>query len=197
MTERARRAQIVSAAIETIAEEGYTRTSFTRIARRAGLSSTGLISYHFAGKADLMSEVVHDILRRFTEHVLAQEDDGTPAGELSTFIRANMDFMSTNRPDMLALVRIQAGRPMQRQSSDEEPTIASISQDRSQLAELLRRGQGTGQFRQFDSHAVAGFILALRNNVIEHSADPDADMDAIGAELAETVRAMTTAREKR
>jgi TetR/AcrR family fatty acid metabolism transcriptional regulator len=40
-TESARRAQIVQAAIETIAEVGYARASYARIAEHAGLSSTG------------------------------------------------------------------------------------------------------------------------------------------------------------
>ena len=60
-TERARRAQIVDAAIETIAELGYARASFAQIARRAALSSTGLISYHFAGKDELIAEVIASI----------------------------------------------------------------------------------------------------------------------------------------
>ena len=50
-TEHARRAQIVGAAVETIADLGYGQASFAQIARRAGPSSTGLISYHFAHKA--------------------------------------------------------------------------------------------------------------------------------------------------
>ena len=37
-------------AITTIAELGYASASFARIAKRAGLSSTGLISYHFANR---------------------------------------------------------------------------------------------------------------------------------------------------
>jgi AcrR family transcriptional regulator len=42
VTETARRAQIVRAAIDTIAQLGYRNASFAQIARRAGLSSTGL-----------------------------------------------------------------------------------------------------------------------------------------------------------
>lgn len=184
---------MVAAAIETIAEEGYPRASFSRIARRAGLSSTGLISYHFAGKADLMSEVTHDILGRFAEHVLAQSDDGSPAGELRTFIRANLEFMSAHRLDMLALARIQAHQPIAGQAEvDGEPPVTVVAQDQRRLAEVLRRGQDAGQFRPFDPQVVAGFILALRNHVIEQSADPAADMTVIGAELESTVSAMIT-----
>ena len=61
-TEQARRAQIVSAAITTIAEVGYRNASFAQIAKRAGLSSTGLISYHFASKDELIGEVVVTVL---------------------------------------------------------------------------------------------------------------------------------------
>ncbi|MEU6155652.1 TetR family transcriptional regulator [Actinosynnema sp. NPDC047251] len=34
--------------METLAESGYAGASFARIAKRAGLSSPGLLSYHFA-----------------------------------------------------------------------------------------------------------------------------------------------------
>src|ERR1700760_5128012 len=60
-TESGRRAQIVTAAIEVIAEIGYARASFTGIAKHAGLSSTGMISYHFAGKDDLLTACVAGI----------------------------------------------------------------------------------------------------------------------------------------
>jgi AcrR family transcriptional regulator len=53
-----RRAQIITAAIEVIAEAGYAKASFSRIAKHAGLSSTGMISYHFAGKEDLLAACV-------------------------------------------------------------------------------------------------------------------------------------------
>ncbi|MEP7024912.1 MAG: TetR family transcriptional regulator, partial [Actinomycetota bacterium] len=48
VTAMARRSQIVTATIDVIAEVGFGQASFARIAERAGLSSTRLISYHFA-----------------------------------------------------------------------------------------------------------------------------------------------------
>jgi AcrR family transcriptional regulator len=56
--ETARRAQIVDTAIDLLAEHGYPDTSCAKIAKRAGLSSTGMISYYFAGKDDLIREVI-------------------------------------------------------------------------------------------------------------------------------------------
>ena len=61
--EAARRAQIVEAAIATIAEEGYARASFVRIAKRAAISP-GLISYHFTAKDELITEVLRTFAQR-------------------------------------------------------------------------------------------------------------------------------------
>ena len=61
--ETARRAQIVAAAIDTIADVGYAQASFARIAERLGISR-GLISYHFAGKDDLIKQVVHEVVQQ-------------------------------------------------------------------------------------------------------------------------------------
>src|SRR6201996_6707398 len=64
--EQARRAQIVTAAIAVIAENGSGRASFARIAEQAGLSSTGLISYHFASRAELMELVADRVIAEIT-----------------------------------------------------------------------------------------------------------------------------------
>lgn len=56
--ETARRAQIMAAAIDTIAAAGFAGASFAHIAGKLGISR-GLISYHFAGKDDLVKEVIH------------------------------------------------------------------------------------------------------------------------------------------
>ena len=69
VTATARRAQIVAATVAVIAEEGYAQASFARIAQRAGLSGTRLISYHFAGKADLVAAVVEDVVTSIGEEV--------------------------------------------------------------------------------------------------------------------------------
>ena len=67
--ETARRAQIVDAAIDTIAEVGYARASLGRIAERAGISR-GLISYHFAGKEELIREIVRAVIDQSRAYML-------------------------------------------------------------------------------------------------------------------------------
>jgi TetR/AcrR family fatty acid metabolism transcriptional regulator len=64
----ARRAQIVAAAIETIAELGFDQASIARIAERAG-TSKGVITYYFADKDDLVRAVIADVLAKGAAHM--------------------------------------------------------------------------------------------------------------------------------
>ncbi|MEU2034755.1 TetR/AcrR family transcriptional regulator [Nocardia amamiensis] len=186
VTEQARRAQIVRAAIDTIAETDYARASFSAIARTAGLSSTGMISYHFAGKQDLMAEVMRTILAEFTDFVLARGDDGTAAGRLAAFIVANCEFMRDHRNHLVTLLRIRAA------ASDAAASGKQADSDRAKMAELLAVGQRAGEFREFDTDLMAGFILSLRNGVILRLAsEPEFDLTTCTAELLTTIQLAT------
>ena len=105
--EVARRAQIVDAAIATIAESGYRNASFARIARRAGLSSTGLISYHFAGRDELISEVVAKVVGDISAFMAGRMAGlaGPPAA-LRGYIEGNVEFIGAHRAAMKALLEI-------------------------------------------------------------------------------------------
>jgi AcrR family transcriptional regulator len=179
VTEQARRAQIVDAAIATLAELGYGATSFKQIAARAGLSSTGLISYHFKGKQELVDEVYAEVHRRFTAFVLDRMDRAdTAQGELEAFLRANLRFMAAHRVDMVALLQV---RPHVSDADDADA-------DHRRMAELLRQGQATGEFREFDADVVALFVLALRNGVLARAADhAEVDLDLCERELITSV----------
>jgi AcrR family transcriptional regulator len=178
VTEQARRAQIVAAAIDTIAAEGYARASFARIARAAGLSSTGLISYHFASKQDLMDAVVHTVLGEFGAFVTDRMNaESGPAGELRAFIAANIAFVKAHRARLLAALAVaSAGRG--------EGTDPLLEADIRGLAELLRAGQRTGEFRAFDVDVMAVAIRSVRDGVLNRlSVEPDLDLDTYTGEL--------------
>ncbi|MEV6235877.1 TetR/AcrR family transcriptional regulator [Lentzea sp. NPDC051838] len=168
VTEQARRAQIVAAAIATIAELDYAETSFKAIAARAGLSSTGLISYHFRNKQELVDVVFADILERFQGFVSARMGQATAREELSAFLRANVAFIREHRDDMLAFLRIRAHAAV---------TDGGIADsDHVGLADLLRQGQEAGEFRGFDPDVMAVFVLAMRNGVVLRSGVLDLDV---------------------
>jgi AcrR family transcriptional regulator len=163
----ARRAQIIEAAIDTIAAEGLAGTSFAKIARTAGLSSTGLISYHFASKHELMDEVaraVHEELAGFTEERM-REAEG-PAARLRAFVTATVEFAGERHTRLRAAQEI--GGP-------DTP---------DGLTELLRAGQLYGEFRFFDIDLMAMAIRAVRDGVLLRlAADPGVDLGAYADEL--------------
>ena len=108
----ARRTQIVAATIEVIAEEGFAQTSFARIAERAGLSSTRLISYHFASKAELIEAVVGEVIGAMGDYVggridlVEQKAPGSATDILRAYIEGTVGFIATHRTQMQALLRI-------------------------------------------------------------------------------------------
>src|ERR1035437_6258463 len=54
---RDRRTQIIEAAIGQLAKHGDSGATFARIVEAGGLSSPGLISYHFADRGELLESV--------------------------------------------------------------------------------------------------------------------------------------------
>lgn len=191
-TNAARRAQIVESAIDTIAELGYARASFAKIARRAGLSSTRLISYHFAEKDDLVREVLATVVARFTDYVRPRVDAETdPAARLRTALEANVAFMRAHRRDVVTLHEIERNY----RAADGRPVMAQrAEEDLLTLEEMLRDGQRQGEFRPFDTQAMALFVLSLRNGVIQrYHVRPDLDLDVVGRELLTLVDRATRA----
>src|SRR3954470_2130413 len=104
-TETGRRAQIVTAAIDVIAEVGYTNASFSRIAKRAGLSSTGMISYHFAGKDDLLAACVAEI-EQVTSAFMQPRIDAAVGhvAQMRAFIEANVALVGEHATAVRALI---------------------------------------------------------------------------------------------
>jgi AcrR family transcriptional regulator len=190
-TNQARRAEIVEHAIATIAEVGYAKASFVRIARHAGLSSTRLISYHFAGKEELTDEVARRILTEFAGYVRPRvEAEHTCAAQLRAFLEANVDFMGARRAYMRALSSILD------HTRDASALTASIAEsDLDAIEQLLRTGQRAGEFRDFDTRVLAVAVLALRNAVAGRlSAQPDLDLEPYRQELV-TLITLATRRE--
>lgn len=180
-TEQARRAQIVAAAADTIADLGYRQASFTQIARRAGLSSTGLISYHFAGKSDLMTQVAQDIFAAISAHMTARmATAATPTAALETYIRASVQFVAEHRRQMKALLEIfmNGGVPY-------EPGTDLVVL--SPVQEILRAGQEAGEFRDFDRRVMATVIQrAIDGLPFLLETHSDIDLGAYADELATT-----------
>ena len=184
-TETARRAQIVAAAIDTIAELGYGQASLARIAETAG-TSKGVIIYHFGSKDDLIRELVAQLSAKGQAYMASRlEAEPTGAGMLRTYIEANLAFIGENRNHVAAVVEIALnarsaeGSPLYDMSVREEGAEA--------LRQILAYFQGTGEFRAgFDPAVMAMAIRATLDAVPARLArDPGLDLGRYARELAD------------
>jgi AcrR family transcriptional regulator len=179
--ESARRAQIVAAAIDTIAEVGYAQASFARIAERVGISR-GLISYHFAGKDDLSKQVVHDVVEQGVAYMRPRiiAESAGPA-MLRAYIASNLAFMREHRKDMIAILEITRSPDGRRIFQDDPHVIDAVRA----LEHLLSGFQTAGEVRtDFDPYAMAIAIRAAIDTVPSRLAlDPEFDIDSYSREL--------------
>ncbi|MEU8145667.1 TetR/AcrR family transcriptional regulator [Nonomuraea sp. NPDC048901] len=159
VTNATRRAQIVRAAIETIAELGYDKATFATITERAGLSSPRMISYHFAGKQDLIRQIVEDVYHRGAAFILERvKAQTTVSGRLRAYLESNLEFLREYPTDLAALTEIG---PHLRDQAGEPYTAAGYQEPSVQgLVMLLEEGQRGGEFGDFDARSMAVMIRA-------------------------------------
>jgi AcrR family transcriptional regulator len=180
--EEARRRQIIDAAIETVATVGYAQASLARIAQCAKTSKS-VVSYHFAGKDDLLEQVVTQVYNdswAFIEPRLAGH--ASAAGKLGAYIESNIEYMRARRSHLLAVGdivrshRTADGRLRLELGADE--SVLSL------LIGILRHGQRDGEFRDFDPRLVAVTVSQAIIGVLSAwVADPRIDLTAYAAEL--------------
>jgi len=123
-TEAARRQQIIDAALQTIAEQGYTQASFAEIARSLGITK-GLIAYHFDGKHDLITSTIQTLLSRQSAYVKARvAAHHDAAGRMQAYIAASFDYIAQHRAHVAALVDLWGSftSPWRRSPSARPPT---------------------------------------------------------------------------
>lgn len=188
ITEIARRKQIIEAAIVTIAEIGYVRASFSQIAKTAGLSSTGLISYHFASKQDLNVAIASEVIGTMSAfmHERMRVVSG-PQGALVAYIEGTVAFMQEKPAYMQALLGIFTHGGFAYEGEDEQAVV-------SPLESILRDGQDAGVFRAFDVRVMATTIQRAIDGIpMALAADPSLDLDLYARELVELFTLATQA----
>src|ERR1700683_1180894 len=175
-TSAARRAQFVAAAIDTIAEVGYARASLGRIAGRVGVTK-GVSCDHFAGKDELVREVIADIADRGGAFVYAQAMTlPTAAERLRAWIESVLGYLAAHRTEAGAFYEIAGAAAGARLVTDVTPAVQALFAD----------GQASGEFREdFDPQAATTAIMALIDAVPPRMArDPDFDVARYGREVA-------------
>jgi AcrR family transcriptional regulator len=163
-----------------IAEVGYAKASFSRIAKHAGLSSTGMISYHFAGKDDLLAACVTEI-----EHVTGafmQPRIDAAVGhvaQLRTYVESNVALVGEHPAAIRALIDLVRNAGSQ---------SAAVNGRLALFEEHFRSGQAAGVFRPFDARIAAiAFTTGLDAVVVTAATAPPetTELARLGRELAD------------
>ena len=98
----ARRTQLIEATIATLAERGFSRTTLTEVARRAGLSH-GLVLFHFQSKDNLLAETLDYLSDEYRSNWQAALSAAGPAPEAQLLAMVEADFSPlVCTPDRLA-----------------------------------------------------------------------------------------------
>ena len=183
--EEARRKQIIDATLQTIAEQGYTQTSFAEIAKSLGITK-GLIAYHFNGKHDLITSAVYTILNRQGAYIRDRvAEESLASDKLRMYIAASFEYISQYRSQFVALVDLWGSFT----SPDEKKTFSESAYDpcRAHLKKIFRLGIEQGEFNPFDEQVMASVIQgAIDGIMLQWVFDPKAvDLPEASRELCE------------
>ncbi|MGE3073274.1 MAG: TetR/AcrR family transcriptional regulator [Dehalococcoidia bacterium] len=174
--EAARKAQIIDATIEVIAELGFANASLAQIAKRAGISK-GVIGYYFPSKDDLVRAAVEAFYLTGHEEMMADVQKATtPTEMLRLYIRHNIGYIDRNRQatkvmgEIIQNFRTPSGELVYK-PEDAEPMVAGT-------AALFDWGQNTGEFRKHDSRVLAVMLRAAMDAFAGQLAiEPDLDVE--------------------
>ncbi|WP_438483952.1 TetR/AcrR family transcriptional regulator [Streptomyces sp. S186] len=184
LIEKARRAQIIEAAIEVIAERGFAKASMAQIAERAGISK-GVISYHFAGKNELIEravEQVYDALGTFIASRLAGQT-GTDVW-LRVYIGSLAEYMADHRTQLTALGEIFTH--VRTEDGVLRYGVASSEPIYTHAEGVFRAGQESGELRPFDVRVMAVSLQAAIDGMFAYwSIHPEHDLMAHAREITD------------
>jgi AcrR family transcriptional regulator len=190
--EAARRAQIITCAIETIAALGFQRASLYEIAKRARVSKS-VISYYFDSKDDLIRQVVAEIYATAKSFMVPRVEaaEGSAANMLRAFIRANVAWLGQHSTQVLAIMEIARGfRPAGGPPPFEEDSMQSVAD----LESLMRYGQQSGEFREFDPAIMAAVLRLTLDALAPRIANATgAELDHFADEIIDLFEAATAA----
>jgi AcrR family transcriptional regulator len=165
--------QLITAAIESFATLGFQGTTIDRIARAAGVTK-GAVYYHFKDKEELLFETVRNRILGFETQVLSETGIDDPPLEVlrrvvdTCFVTATesnhrrfiitlmVEALGTN-PDLSDVFRLELRRM------------------RAFLADVVRRGQGSGTLRGdvVAEEAAALIVSTIMGAEIQHYQDPE------------------------
>lgn len=189
-TPEVRRALIIAAAQDVIADEGFPSASARVIAARSGCS-LGTLSYHFDSVDALLMAALRDASARFTAEIVAKANTESGAvarllclieGALPSSRKASRNWKlwleywarATHLPDLADL------------------HVERYNEWRGSFADIIEAGVACGELRDVEPMQTAMTVVALLDGLGLHAVigDPSSDVDLARRLLGDFVRSL-------
>lgn len=179
------RARIIEATTQVVAERGYEGATIKEIARAAGITP-GLVHYYFAGKDQLLVEMLQEESRRYTAAMTALAKDA-PCDELATRALAEPRERVKRQPQWYRL-RAELFAEALHNPAIAPGTRELLAGGRAGIAEVAHRALGK---KAGDPQALAAVLLACFDGLaLQVLIDPSVDLDAAYSVLTRMVTAL-------
>lgn len=181
--EEARRAQIIEAAIDVIADLGASQSSLAKIAERANIS-TSLILYHFKDKEELFNIVLGSISTEWkAAATAAMAQHTTISGKLRSYIETRIVYIGTRPKQSMAMINLLfMNRPSDNTQAYQTHEEGFEIED---IVRLLEEGQQNGEFKQFDTLHMTLMIRSIIDQFLGYSQTPEIDLEHYMKDLLE------------
>jgi len=168
MKQMSKKQAIVTAAAELFAEKGFTETTASEVAERAGVAQ-GTLFYHFKTKENIMLEVFESIMDRYQagmEHAVGETETGLAA--LEALIKFQFAFVEENSRVFLVVLRDFPSFMAHSDSPLKVKVHARLSSVSNVFRDILKRGCEDGSLRDLRIESTVQILRGLTSGLIRH-----------------------------
>jgi AcrR family transcriptional regulator len=186
------RQRLYEAAVELVAEQGFSATTVDDIAERAGVAK-GTVYYNFPSKTALFEDLLRHGVGLLTADFRAAVADRSPTEAVAALVHAELAYIQRYRSFAQLLLS-----EMWRTNRDWQQTLTLLREEAvGVIADVVQAGVDSGDFApdldvRLASSALfgVGLVVALDWLVFQ----PDREIDDVERSLLAIVRARVTAR---
>lgn len=140
-------------------QKGYHSTSMRDIAKACRCKASNIYNY-FAGKEDILFEVIKDITERAVESIehLKNDDTTDPVEQLRSLIKSHFGMLVRMKRSSVLI----SDSGLKDLSADHRKVIIKLRDDYDGIMrQVIKRGVRSGQFKVTDENVVTYFIASV------------------------------------
>lgn len=185
------RQRLFEAAVELIAEQGFSATTVDDIAERAGVAK-GTVYYNFPSKTALFEDLLRHGVGLLTADFRAAVAGKPPGAAVSALVRAQLEYIQRYRSFAQLLLS-----EMWRTNREWQQTLKLLREEAiGVIADVLQSGVDSGEFAadldvRLSSSALFGVGLVVSLDWLMFQ--PDRDIDDVESALLAIVRTRVAA----